>query len=1098
MNKTFDQGKDEITKLCRYFETNRQAFLAPGVKEAHVRQSLIDPLFEALGWDVRNTARIAPQYREVVPEDSVEVERQLKAPDYSFRVGATAKFYVEAKKCGVNISTDPAPAYQLRCYGWCAKAALSVLTDFEELSVYDCTLRPRPTDKASRARILYLRFDEYPNRWREIWDIFSREAVWAGAFDQFAASKRGKRGSSEVDVEFLKEIEGWRDELARNMAARNPGLSREDLNRAVQLTIDRIVFLRMAEDRRIEIYESLLRLSDRPDIYRRFVTDLCKRADAKYNSGLFDLRVDKRFNDLDVDDKVLKPILQSLYFEHGSPYAFRAMPVEILGTVYERFLGRTITFTEGHRARIEEKPEVRKAGGVYYTPSYIVDYIVQNTVGKMIEGKSPNELRGEGLGKRRGGGRGPQPFRVLDMACGSGSFLLGAYQCLLDHYLKWYTENDPSKHKGAVWEVGGTAQGGKGRALRHTGRRETAESARGEDTSATQDLFSSVAAQPPSAGGVYPSLAAQQASAGNPSSSLVAQRPSATDSPSSLVVQRPDTTGMTVRESAAKWQTRSSRARDAAPPDTRPEWRLTIPEKKRILTTHIFGVDIDPQAVEVAKLSLLLKVLEGEDEQSLGPQLDLFPGSTDRALPNLDQNIKCGNSLIGPDYFSGRIVHDPEEMKRVNPFDWNAEFPEAIRAGGFDCVIGNPPYVQITKEIHSAETVEYFRRFRCFQYKSDLFHLFIERAISLLVKEGVFGYIVPNPWFTLQFAANVRALILRECSIREIVLFDHLVFEQADVHTALLFFEKGKAEKASRVLVRNVPSAKTDEDIVSSKPRSVRQADWQKDPLLRFETRLASKAGNIVKRLQSAFPPLENIARASLGCQAYNSSKHTPEQIKKRVFHADKKLSSNYLPELAGQDVSRYFIKREKGKWIRYGEWLHDYRSMDWLQGPRILIREIPGTPPYRIHACYVEETYCNYKTILNVNPSPDTKVSMKYLQGILASRLISFLYPLMSNKIIAQSFPRLSVRDVRRIPICAVDLQKPSDRKRHDRMVTLVESMLDLQKHFAAAKSEADKTVLQRQIAATDAEINQLVYDLYGLTAEEITIVEGDSGKRD
>ena len=703
MRKTFEQGKNEITQLTDYFRTNRTAFLAPGVKEASIRKNLTDPFFEALGWDVSNKSLVAPQYREVVVEHSQDVEGHRKAPDYAFRVGSSPRFYAEAKKCGVNIKADPAPAYQLRRYAWSGKLPLSILTDFEETAVYDCTIRPRQSDNASKARIHYYTFEEYLGRWREIWDIFSREAVWGGSFDRFAGSKRGKRGSSEVDDEFLKEIEGWRDELARNIAVRNPGLSREDLNRAVQLTIDRVVFLRMAEDRRIEIYESLLRLSDRPDIYRRFVTDLCKRADAKYNSGLFDLRADKRFNDLDVDDKVLKPILQSLYFEHGSPYEFRAMPVEILGTVYERFLGRTITLTEGHRARIEEKPEVRKAGGVYYTPSYVVDYIVQNTVGKMIEGKSPAQLAGQrGMGvppmKANPQSHGQDaratkpPFRVLDMACGSGSFLLGAYQCLLDHYLKWYTENDPSKHKGAIWEVGGTAQVEKGAPHRRTARRERAESARREDTSATQDLFSSVAAQPPSARGVDSSLAAQQASAGNPSSSLVAQPRSATDSPSSLVAQRPDTTGMVVRESGVKWRTRSRQPRDDAPQDLGPEWRLTIPEKKRILTTHIFGVDIDPQAVEVAKLSLLLKVLEGEDEQSLGPQLDLFPGSTDRALPNLDQNIKCGNSLIGPDYFSGRIVHDPKEMKRVNAFDWNAEFPEAMRAGGFDCVIGNPPY----------------------------------------------------------------------------------------------------------------------------------------------------------------------------------------------------------------------------------------------------------------------------------------------------------------------------------------------------------------------------------------------------------------------
>ena len=259
MSKTFEQGKDEIAKLCRYFQTNHNSFLAPGVKEAHVRQTLIDPLFESLGWDVRNTAMIAPQYREVVPEDSLEVEGHQQAPDYAFRVGTTPKFFAEAKKCGADISSDQGPAYQLRSYGWSAKVGLSILTDFEELGVYDCALRPRPNDKASYARIQYLRFEEYPDKWRGLWDVFSREAVWAGAFDQFAASKR-KRGTFEVDAEFLKEIEGWRDMLARNMALRNEGLSFEDLNSSVQRTIDRIVFLRMAEDRGLEPYGQLLGL----------------------------------------------------------------------------------------------------------------------------------------------------------------------------------------------------------------------------------------------------------------------------------------------------------------------------------------------------------------------------------------------------------------------------------------------------------------------------------------------------------------------------------------------------------------------------------------------------------------------------------------------------------------------------------------------------------------------------------------------------------------------------------------------------------------------------------------------------------------------
>lgn len=242
-------------------------------------------------------------------------------------------------------------------------------------------------------------------------------------------------------------------------------------------------------------------------------------------------------------------------------------------------------------------------------------------------------------------------------------------------------------------------------------------------------------------------------------------------------------------------------------------------------------------------------------------------------------------------------------------------------------------------------------------------------------------------------------------------------------------------------------------------------------------------------------PPLNSVARASLGCQAYNRTKHTAEQIANRVFHADRKLTNEYLPELAGNDVGRYLVKRQRGQWIKYGPWLHDYRTMDWLQGPRILIREIPGSPPYQLQACYVEETYCNYKTILHVNPSQSTTFSMKYLCGLLNSRLLSLLYPHVSNKPVAKSFPRLSVGDVKRLPVRSVNVLDPTDKACHDKMVMLVDRMLDLHKQSDKAKNPDDKTRLQREIDATDRQINQLVYELYGLTEEEIRIVEADTG---
>ncbi len=585
MSMTFEQGKAEIARLVKYFSTNERAFHDPSIREADVCASLIEPLFAALGWDVRNTQMVAPQYREVIPQEKLDDEGRSKSPDYAFRARLTPKFYTEAKKPSVNIKDDAAPAYQLRRYAWSAKLPLSILTNFAEFAVFEGRTKPAHSDKANKARIWYFTFDEYEERWREIWDVFSYAAVLGGQFDQFAGSKKGKRPTATVDAEFLKEIESWRDALARNMALRNPKLSDEDLNQAVQLTIDRIIFLRMAEDRGIEQEERLLTLTERPDIYRRFIKDICRTADDKYNSGLFhfdkepgvESEPDKLTPRLVVDDKVLKPILTDLYFP--SPYAFQVLPVEILGNIYEQFLGKVIRLTKGHQAKVEEKPEVRKAGGVYYTPAYIVEYIVHNTVGVMIDGKSPAQLAGKGKG---------QPLRILDMACGSGSFLLGAYQNLLNYCLKWYAENGPEKYGKAVWQSNG--QGA---------------------------------------------------------------------------------------------------------------WRLTIGERKRILTTHIFGVDIDPQAVEVTKLSLLLKVLEGETDESLGRQTQrkLF---ADRTLPNLDQNIKCGNSLVGRDYLNDHLLDDGEG---ANPFDWRHGFADAMKAGGFDCVIGNPPYirVRIFKELYPGQ-----------------------------------------------------------------------------------------------------------------------------------------------------------------------------------------------------------------------------------------------------------------------------------------------------------------------------------------------------------------------------------------------------------
>ncbi|KAF5427659.1 Type I restriction-modification system [Candidatus Methanophagaceae archaeon] len=602
----------------------------------------------------------------------------------------------------MNIKEDISPSYQLRRYAWSAKLPLSIVTDFEELSVFNCQMKPSSTDKPGIGRIAYYTFDEYRDKFDAIYDVFSKEAILKGSFDRYAQPTKGKKGTAEVDREFLKEIECWRELLAKNIALRNPDVSIYELNYAVQKIIDRIIFLRICEDRGIEPYGQLQTNAEGKGVYTHLLNHF-RLAESKYNSGIFDFECDGITPRLSIDDKVLKTIIQDLYYPK-SPYEFSVLGVEILGNVYEQFLGKVIRLTAGHQAKVETKPEVKKAGGVYYTPQYIVEYIVKNTVGKLIAGKTPEEIA---------------EIKVLDPACGSGNFLIGAYTYLLRYHLDWYVKNISFKKK------------------------------------ALPKNYKEVVFQ--------------------------------------------------AKEN---------------------EWYLTTAEKKRILVANIFGVDIDPQAVEVTKLSLQLKVLEHESRESIDQQVKL---GLEGVLPNLGDNIMCGNSLIWPEYYEQQqgTLFDEAEMRRVNVFDWDDErkgFGKILKKGGFDCVIGNPPYVLIGKDIHSAPELSYLNHYKVAQYKTDLFHLFLQRGVDLLGYRGLLGFIVPNPWLTLKFTEKLRQYILKEGKIDEVVVFSHLVFRKADVYTALIFLKKEKAESNHLLSVKNVPSATDSDDILGTKAIYVLQS----------------------------------------------------------------------------------------------------------------------------------------------------------------------------------------------------------------------------------------------------------------------------------
>jgi adenine-specific DNA methylase len=738
---------------------------------------------------------------------------------------------------------------------------------------------------------------------------------------------------------------------------RNPTLSQRDLNFAVQRTIDRIVFLRICEDRRIEVYGRLMALLNGEHTYTR-LQRLFREADERYNSGLFHFQKEKDRVEppddltpgLEIDDAVLKKIIRRLYYPE-SPYEFSVLPADILGQVYEQFLGKVIGLTEGHRAKVEDKPEVKKAGGVYYTPTYIVDYIVKNTVGKLLENKTPKQA---------------VKIRILDPACGSGSFLIGAYQYLLDWHRDWFASHDPKKLA--------------------TGR--------------------------------------------NP-----------------VLYQAPGG-----------------------------ECKLTTTERKRILLQNIFGVDIDAQAVETTKLSLLLKVLEGESEQTLATQLRFYH---ERALPDLGSNIKCGNSLIEPDFYDQQEIQllGEEERYRINVFDWRIEFPDIIKSGGFDAVIGNPPYGAYTAQMEA----EYLRvKYESPANSLDTFLLFVERAQTLLRNEGLFGMIVPSGWVSAPSAKPLRNLFLRHFQPLSFVSLPFDVF-RAYIDTVIVIArnirdpKKVKDDEVSLVVYppRFRVTSQTD---FGQFEKKANYRGWLGSRNQEFLITSSTTETKLLTKIRSQPPMFGDVLLIKRGIETFN-----PTSSRSSLVNPQSALASPF---------QRYDLQRCERGFVAYPPEVEASKPFEYFSVPRILLRQVLSRK-LRLQGVLTAETFLTSQSIQSLipNPSAEALPKLEFLLAVLNSRLISWYFVKVNGVARRDDFPKIVIQQTREMPL--PKLVSPFDKTRHDRMVELVKRMLDLHKQVAIAKTAHAKTNIQRQIDATDAQIDELVYELYGLSADEITIVE-------
>ena len=1012
MNQT---NTEKLKELIERFKNNIVSYKSGQYNETQVRREFIDPLFKLLDWDVDNEQGYAEAYKDVVHEDAIKIGGKTKAPDYCFRIGGTRKFFVEAKKPSINIKDEPHPAYQLRRYAWSAKLPLSILTDFEEFAVYDCRIKPEQSDSSSKARVLYITYDRYEDRWEEISSIFSRSSILKGSFDRYAESNKSKKGTAEVDTAFLEEISSWREILARNIALRNPALSQRELNFSIQMIIDRIIFLRICEDRGIENYGRLQEIQKYKDIYKE-LTKLFQQADDRYNSGLFHFRREKDNPEapddltlnLTIDDKTIKDILKNLYYPE-SPYEFSVLPAEILGQIYEQFLGKIIAVSPGRRVSVEEKPEVKKAGGVYYTPTYIVDYIVKETIGKFLEGKTPKQA---------------EKITILDPACGSGSFLIGAYQYLLDWHKNWYLENNPEK-----W-----------------------------------------------AGGKSPKV----------------------------------------------YQTEGG------------DWFLTTGERKKILLNNIYGVDIDNQAVEVTKLSLLLKVLEGESDQRISTQLKMFQ---ERALPNLGKNIKCGNSIVGTNVYDTFDISslEPEEHYKINPFDWKGEFPEIFKREnpGFDVVIGNPPYVR--QETLGPVFKEYAQKhFSSYTGTADLYVYFFEQSHKILCNGGFFGMICSNKFMRSNYGKGLREFLLKKTAIRQIIDFGELpVFKKAATFPAIFIFQNEEVQKQDFIYapIKKLSFVSLYEEIkevsLDLDNKAIEGDSWT----------LAKKSEvGIFEKIKKIGIPLKDYISTKIyfGIKTgLNEAFVISREIKDKLIAEDPKSTELIKFFINGDDVRKYHINlqpenykflifipygwtrnnsqnsSDHSKWFKQnypaianhllpfteagekrcdkGEYWWELRQCAYyadFEKPKIIWGEIAKESRF---------TFDREAILLNATcffiPIDDL-----YLLGLLNSKPIWFclknLCPILGDP---NKGGRLRLKKIyiENLPIRSIDFSNPSDKTRHGQIIELVNRMLLSHQQLKTTRTPQEKTMIQRQIETMDRKINQIVYELYDLTAEEIKIIE-------
>lgn len=987
--------KDKLSLLIKRYEQNIEFVHHPEYDETSVRVDYINNFFEILGWDISNRQGFPQPIREVIHEASVTVDedgkKKNKRPDYCFQLDGKPQFFVEAKKPSVNILESKEPAFQIRRYGWSAGMEFGVLTNFEYLIIYDTTTQPILNDNSRIGRVAEYHYTEYLEKLEEIALVLSKVSVKESSVKIDKLVKM-----TTFDDYFLEQIQRWRLLIAENIFQKNKNIIIEDINIFVQRFLNKSLFLRICEDKNLEKYHQLLDIESYEELKSLF-----KRADKQYNSGIFSFIED---SEIECDFEIFSQIYKELYFPNSS-YDFSVVPPAILAKVYDIFLSEEIVCKDEQLLLIR-KPEVTDSIGAITTPKEIADQIARNSIDLKLSNGDKSDI---------------SELKIIDICCGSGVFLLSAFEYLVEletlRLIESATENVKKKR---LIEEDGT-------------------------------------------------------------------------------------------------------------------YRLSFSYKKQLIKDTLFGIDIDPSAIEVCKFSLLLECISDISIEEF--TVNITKGGL---LPNLDSNIIFGNSLVDEKIYrfaeNEGIILNEKDIEVINPL----ETREPIFKNKYDIVIGNPPYIRVQK-MNKYSPIEYkFLKSSDSNFELrtigalDKYYLFIERSLNFLNENGICGYIVPNKFIHEKNGNKLRKYLSEKKILTKIINFNEIqLFPDVSTYVCIIYLNKQRVSelqytsvtlKNTEAIIDQLNKIETyNLDNLDDKPWQLfshRVKNWHDNLDQSFKQ--LSEVSDIFVGVQTSKDPLFYIEPLSedestvrfedirgiervIEKGILRKSIHDVQLFRYKNLNYNKYIIYPYILEnqtyrlLTVQEISNSYpnaydylfefketfldrningLEDNELDWFRYGRnqsiakfdsgetliWSVLTLQTNVVYSPNPIVFTGGGNGPY-----------------YGLKMKEEHNLSIKYIQAVLNCKFISRFIE-ESSVYFRGGYFSTGKQFMERVPIKLLDLSNKEEKNLHDTIVRYVEELEKINNSLSMSLTRTRRTFYNRQIHAIENKLNLLIEKMYGV----------------